>query len=184
MAQVQLLPYFVAYSPSIAQTIVNCDSILVSINQWQNSHSLPCTVTFNFPYSRQNGQHHFHESFNVTGTYVFIVLYIVNLTLHEQSFWPCTANLTYILHILQVNLHFSHSAICNITYLRNFQTEMFNFLPCFPNDLMVNPYDAGGQFCQYEMMQKSWKMTEILAHGYSSESTPRELSSEYQHDRV
>ena len=27
-------------------------------------------------------------------------------------------------------------------------------------------------------------MTESLAHGYSSESTQRELSNEYQHDRV
>ena len=27
-------------------------------------------------------------------------------------------------------------------------------------------------------------MTETLANGYSSESTPRELSNEYQHDRV
>ena len=28
------------------------------------------------------------------------------------------------------------------------------------------------------------KMTETLAHGYSSESTQRELSNEYEHDRV
>ena len=34
------------------------------------------------------------------------------------------------------------------------------------------------------MMQKSWKMTETLANGYSSESTQRELSNEYQYDRV
>ena len=34
------------------------------------------------------------------------------------------------------------------------------------------------------MMQKNWKMTETLACGYSSESTQRELSSEYHHDRV
>ena len=27
-------------------------------------------------------------------------------------------------------------------------------------------------------------MTKTLAHGYSSESTKRELSNEYQHDRV
>ena len=27
-------------------------------------------------------------------------------------------------------------------------------------------------------------MTETLANGYSSESTPRELSNEYQYDRV
>ena len=34
------------------------------------------------------------------------------------------------------------------------------------------------------MMQKTWKMTETLAHGYSSESTQRKLFNEYQHDRV
>ena len=33
-------------------------------------------------------------------------------------------------------------------------------------------------------MQKSWKMTETLANGYSSESAQQELSNEYQHDRV
>ena len=33
-------------------------------------------------------------------------------------------------------------------------------------------------------MQNSREMTETLAHGYSSESTPRELFNEYQHDRV
>ena len=34
------------------------------------------------------------------------------------------------------------------------------------------------------MMQKTLKMTETLANGYSSESTQQELSNEYQHDRV
>ena len=33
-------------------------------------------------------------------------------------------------------------------------------------------------------MQKTWKMTETLAHVYSSESTLWELSDEYQQDRV
>ena len=33
-------------------------------------------------------------------------------------------------------------------------------------------------------MQKSWKIAETLAHEYSSESTHRELSNEYQHERV
>ena len=33
-------------------------------------------------------------------------------------------------------------------------------------------------------MQKPRKMTETLANGYSSESTQRELSNEYQHHRV
>ena len=34
------------------------------------------------------------------------------------------------------------------------------------------------------MMKKIEKMTETLAHEYSAESTQRELSNEYQHDRV
>ena len=34
------------------------------------------------------------------------------------------------------------------------------------------------------MMQKTRKMIETLAYGYSSESTRQELSNEYQHDRV
>ena len=34
------------------------------------------------------------------------------------------------------------------------------------------------------MMQKKTLKNETLAHGYSSESTRRELSNEYQHDRV
>ena len=33
-------------------------------------------------------------------------------------------------------------------------------------------------------MQKTRKITGTLANGYSSESTPRELSNEYQDDRV
>ena len=34
------------------------------------------------------------------------------------------------------------------------------------------------------MMKKTWKMTETLAHGYSSESPQQKLSNEYQDDRV
>ena len=34
------------------------------------------------------------------------------------------------------------------------------------------------------MMQKSRKIIETWANGYSSESTQPELSNEYQHDRV
>ena len=34
------------------------------------------------------------------------------------------------------------------------------------------------------MMPKTCKMTKTLANGYSSESIQRELSNEYQHDRV
>ena len=36
---------------------------------------------------------------------------------------------------------------------------------------ICNPYAAGGSFGQYKMMQKTRKMTENLAHGYSSEGT-------------
>ena len=35
-----------------------------------------------------------------------------------------------------------------------------------------------------KIKQKTWKMTETLANGYSSESTQWELSNEYQLDRV
>ena len=47
-----------------------------------------------------------------------------------------------------------------------------------------NPYTAGGQFGKYKKLQKSFKMTETLINGYSSESSQQELSKEYQHDRV
>ena len=47
-----------------------------------------------------------------------------------------------------------------------------------------NPYAANGRFGKYKMMHKTCKMTETLEHGYSSESTQRELSNEYQHDRI
>ena len=47
----------------------------------------------------------------------------------------------------------------------------------------LNPADDG-QSGQYKMTQKNFKMTETLAHGYLFESAQRELSNEYQHDRV
>ena len=53
-----------------------------------------------------------------------------------------------------------------------------------PDDNRITPNTAGGQFGQCKMMQENWKMTETLANGYSSESTQRELSNEYRHDRV
>ena len=37
---------------------------------------------------------------------------------------------------------------------------------------------------KYDIGIKTWKMTETLAHGYSSDSTQWELLNEYQHDRV
>ena len=57
---------------------------------------------------------------------------------------------------------------------------LFNHIS--PN--ILNSYAAGGLFGQYKSMQKTWKMAETLAKGYSSESAQRELSNEYQHDRV
>ena len=48
----------------------------------------------------------------------------------------------------------------------------------------LNPYAAGGKFWHYKIMQKPEKITETLGNGYSSESTQRELSNEYQYDRV
>ena len=47
-----------------------------------------------------------------------------------------------------------------------------------------NPYAADGYFDRHIMMQKNFQMTETMAYGYSSESTQRELSNEYQYDRV
>ena len=35
----------------------------------------------------------------------------------------------------------------------------------------VNSYSGGGLFYNTKWYKNSWKMTEILAHGYSSEST-------------
>ena len=49
---------------------------------------------------------------------------------------------------------------------------------------VFNPYPAGGYFGYYEMMQKTWKITETLAYRYSSESTQWELSNEYHHNRI
>ena len=49
---------------------------------------------------------------------------------------------------------------------------------------MVSPYAGGGQFGQYKTMHKTSKMIETLVNGYSSESTKRELSNEYKHDRI
>ena len=47
-----------------------------------------------------------------------------------------------------------------------------------------NPHATVGWFGQYKMMQrKTLKMTETLPYWYPSESTQRELSTEYQHDR-
>ena len=50
--------------------------------------------------------------------------------------------------------------------------------------ILINPYPAGGYFGQYQMMQFPEKNIETLANGYSSVTTMRELSDEYQHDRV
>ena len=45
--------------------------------------------------------------------------------------------------------------------------------------MKFNPYANGGDFGQYKMLQKKLKeTTETLEHGYSSESTQRELSNE------
>ena len=49
---------------------------------------------------------------------------------------------------------------------------------------LVNPHAAGDKFCQYKNDEKTSEITDTLANGYSSESTQRELSHEYQHHRV
>ena len=50
--------------------------------------------------------------------------------------------------------------------------------------MTVFPLAADGEFGLYNMMQKNWKMTETLTCGYSYDSTQRDISNEYQHDRV
>ena len=63
---------------------------------------------------------------------------------------------------------------------------IYNFVLCYQVfcPFAFNPYAAGGKFGQYKIMQKNWKITETLSYGYSSERTQRNLSNEYQHDRV
>ena len=89
----------------------------------------------------------------------------------------------------------THLCILSESYLINTNMAGFRwfskiiFAPlCFGENsrsiARVNPYAAGGYFGQYKMMRKTWKMTETLENGYSFESTRREISNEYQHDRV
>ena len=52
------------------------------------------------------------------------------------------------------------------------------------SSIRVNPYAAGDKFVQYKMMHKISKIIETLANWYSSESAQRDLSNEYQYDRV
>ena len=49
---------------------------------------------------------------------------------------------------------------------------------------VTNPHAGDGLFGQYKRCETTEIMAESLAHGYSSESAQRELSNEYQHDRV
>ena len=72
---------------------------------------------------------------------------------------------------------FKSMRVADSTFKRNREREWLKYG-------LINPYAAGGYFGRYKMIQKSWKMTETLANGYSSESTHQELSNEYQHDMV
>ena len=47
-----------------------------------------------------------------------------------------------------------------------------------------NPFAVVADFANTKCCKKPEKMAETLANGYSSDSTPGELSTEYQHDRV
>ena len=80
-----------------------------------------------------------------------------------------------------------------LNWLSEVQTQRAIFNPCNPKATLVQGTRMQRLFenhlnpntkCQYKMMHKTWKMTETLVHGYSSESTQRELFNEYQHDRV
>ena len=55
---------------------------------------------------------------------------------------------------------------------------------CVANQCHLTLMMLVANFAKYKMMQKTWKITETLAYGYSSESAQWELSNEYQHDRV
>ena len=62
-------------------------------------------------------------------------------------------------------------------------TKLVRFF-CSSKDESVNPYMlVVANFGQYKRMQKTWKMTETLAYGYTFERTQWELSDEYQHSR-
>ena len=69
-----------------------------------------------------------------------------------------------------------------IWYIRTYYCEHSLLLQFYTLTLWV--LVANLLFSQYIIMWKPLKMTETLANGYSSESTQRELSNEYQHDRV
>ena len=48
----------------------------------------------------------------------------------------------------------------------------------------INPCAADGLFGKFKIMQRKLEMTETMANGYSSGSTQRELSNEYQREMV
>ena len=59
---------------------------------------------------------------------------------------------------------------------------------CFPKKSQIKEFLTvrllAANLTNTKWCKKTWKMTETLANGYSSESTHQELSNEYQHDRV
>ena len=74
--------------------------------------------------------------------------------------------------------YFQFGDISSKSYLQIiFEEEMYTIIQS--TIISFNPYAAGGKLSQYKMMQKTWRMTETLANGYSSESTQQELSNEY-----
>ena len=110
---------------------------------------------------------------------IMIVAWII--CRHFNNKLPTSLIITVISEIYML-----HTYMC-IFWLRNsaykmtmYHATLFIFHTCRP----INSYAADGYFGQYKMMQKSWKMIETLANGYSSERTQRGLSNQYQHDRV
>ena len=80
------------------------------------------------------------------------------------------------MELLNTKLHQSH-----ISYSEDEVTTKLCLLSTVLTLTLLVAYLA----IKYKIMQKNpEKLTEALAHGYSSESTHRELSNEYQHDRV
>ena len=67
---------------------------------------------------------------------------------------------------------------------------LLKFSQAYPNHIhmpttqVFNPYAADCLISPIQNDAKSWKMTETLAYGYSSESTQQVLFNECQHDGV
>ena len=77
-----------------------------------------------------------------------------------------------------------HQIVCKGIFISKLLSKVSKIRTTI-SKVSLNPYAGGGFFFQIQNgVKRTFKMTETLAHGYSSECTLRELSNEYQHDRV